>query len=136
MIAIVAGVREELAGLSRRLAEARDVSLPEGRGRRGTLAGRPVVLDGAGREVAHAETTFTASAGEDVALEQRLAVPAPALWSPEAPQLYALRSEVLDGTRAVDVTDGVGSSRRGVSGSASLRWVAPPSSPPLLRSTS
>ena len=55
MIAIVAGVREELAGLSRRLADAREVPLPEGRGRRGTLDGRPVVLavagDGASRAV-------------------------------------------------------------------------------------
>jgi beta-galactosidase len=36
-------------------------------------------------------------------LEQRLRVAAPRLWSVESPNLYALRSEVLDGQRAADV---------------------------------
>jgi beta-galactosidase len=68
--------------------------------RRGTL--RSVVLDAAGREVARTETPFTLAAGGRVELGQRLPVALPRLWSIESPTLYALRSEVLDGTRTVD----------------------------------
>jgi beta-galactosidase len=69
--------------------------------RRGTL--RSVVVDSTGREVARAEAPFTLAAGQKVELEQRLAVASPRLWSPDTPYLYTLRSEVLDGGRAVDV---------------------------------
>ena len=65
---------------------------------------RSLVLDAAGREVARAETTFTLAAGQKVELQQRLQVAAPQLWSVETPNLYALRSEVLDGERTADVT--------------------------------
>jgi beta-galactosidase len=68
--------------------------------RRGVV--RSVVVDGAGREVARADTPFALPAGQKVELEQRLQVEAPRLWSVEAPNLYALRSEVLDGQRAAD----------------------------------
>lgn len=68
--------------------------------RRGTL--RSIVLDGGGREVARAETSFALAAGAKAELEQRLRVAAPRLWSVEAPNLYTLRSEVLDGDRAAD----------------------------------
>jgi beta-galactosidase len=70
--------------------------------RRGVL--RSVVRDGAGRETARTETPFSLPAGQKVELEQRLEVEAPRLWSVETPNLYALRSEVLDGRRAADVT--------------------------------
>ena len=69
--------------------------------RRGAL--RSIVLDGAGREAARTETPFSLAAGEKIELEQRLPVASPRLWSVEAPHLYALRSEVLDGARAADV---------------------------------
>lgn len=69
-------------------------------GRRGVL--RAAVLDRAGREVARAETPFAASAHQPVELEQRLRVESPRLWSPEAPELYVLRTEVIDGGRTVD----------------------------------
>jgi beta-galactosidase len=70
--------------------------------RQGTL--RSVVLDGSGREVARAETPFPLVAREGVELEQRLPVEAPHLWSLETPNLYTLRSEVLDGARPADAT--------------------------------
>ena len=69
--------------------------------RRGSL--RSVVLDNAGREVARAETTVAVAGGQVVELEQRLRVDAPRLWSVEAPNLYTLRAEVLEGQRAADV---------------------------------
>jgi beta-galactosidase len=72
-----------------------------GAARRGVL--RSLVIDGAGREVARAETPFALAAGQQITLEQRLPVAAPQLWSPETPRLYALRSEVLDGGRRADV---------------------------------
>ena len=68
--------------------------------RRGVV--RFVVLDDAGRAVARADTSFTLPAGQRVELEQRLRVASPGLWSPASPRLYALRTEVLDGGRAVD----------------------------------
>ncbi|HUX34269.1 MAG TPA: glycoside hydrolase family 2 TIM barrel-domain containing protein [Gemmatimonadaceae bacterium] len=68
--------------------------------RRGVL--RSVVVDSTGREVARAETPFSLAAGQTLQVEQRLMVPAPRLWSVDAPNLYALRSEVLDGARTVD----------------------------------
>lgn len=71
-------------------------------GRRGVL--RTTVLDGDGHEMAHAETPFSLSAGGNVELTQRLQVASPRLWSVEAPSLYALRSEVVDGRRVVDQT--------------------------------
>jgi beta-galactosidase len=64
---------------------------------------RSVVLDGAGREVARSETPFSLIAGEKIELSQRLQVARPQLWSIEAPNLYTLRFEVLDGARARDV---------------------------------
>ena len=68
--------------------------------RRGIL--RSVVLDGAGREAARDESPFTLAAGEKVELERRIRVASPRLWSVEAPSLYTLRSEVLEGGRAAD----------------------------------
>jgi len=70
--------------------------------RRGVL--RSVVLDSAGREVARTEGAFSLTAGQQVELEQRLRVDAPRLWSVQTPYLYALRSEVLDGARAADLS--------------------------------
>jgi beta-galactosidase len=72
-----------------------------GAARRGVL--RSVVVDGAGREVARTETPFSLTAGQKVELEQQLRVESPHLWSIETPNLYRLRSEVLNGARATDV---------------------------------
>jgi beta-galactosidase len=75
--------------------------------RRGVL--RTLISDAAGREVARTETPFaltagTPTAGTVVELEQHLQVASPQLWSVETPSLYTLRSEVLDGTRAADIS--------------------------------
>ena len=64
---------------------------------------RSVVLDPAGREVARAETTFALAARDSADVEQTLRVTTPQLWSVETPNLYTLRSEVLDGQRTTDV---------------------------------
>jgi beta-galactosidase len=69
--------------------------------RRGTL--RAVIVDGAGREVARSDSAFTVPGGQTVTLEQSLRVATPRLWSPESPALYAVRSEIIDGRRPVDV---------------------------------
>jgi len=69
--------------------------------RRGVL--RSVVVDSAGQEIARAETPFSLAAGQKIELEQRMQITSPRLWSVATPNLYALRSEVLDGARAADV---------------------------------
>jgi beta-galactosidase len=68
--------------------------------RRGVL--RSVVVDSVGREATRAETPFSAAAGEELDLEQSLHLEAPHLWSPEEPNLYQLRSEILEGRRTPD----------------------------------
>jgi beta-galactosidase len=69
--------------------------------RRGTL--RSIILDPAGREVARNESPFAIEPGQLTELEQRVQVALPKLWSVLTPSLYALRTEVLDGTRLADV---------------------------------
>jgi beta-galactosidase len=69
--------------------------------RRGVL--RSVVLDSVGGEVARAETPFSLTAGQKVELEQHIEVHSPRLWSVETPNLYALRSVVIEGGRTADV---------------------------------
>lgn len=70
--------------------------------RRGLL--RSVVLDSAGREVARTESFILVPAGQSLAVEQRLTVAAPRLWSVESPHLYTLRSEVHTRLRPTDQT--------------------------------
>jgi beta-galactosidase len=65
---------------------------------------RSVVLDSAGREIARAEKGFSLSAGQTVAIEQRIELTSPRLWSVAAPNLYALRSEVHLRLSTADVT--------------------------------
>ncbi|HJQ99741.1 MAG TPA: hypothetical protein VJ826_15610 [Candidatus Polarisedimenticolaceae bacterium] len=60
MIAIVAGVPEELAVLRRRLAAPRDVATSAGKAKAGTLGGRPVVLAIAGDGASRAERSLDA----------------------------------------------------------------------------
>ena len=64
---------------------------------------RSVVLDGTGREVTRAETTVTVAAHDSIELAQRMRVVTPRLWSLDAPNLYALRSEIVDGQLTADV---------------------------------
>ena len=69
--------------------------------RRGTL--RSIVLDDAGREVTRVDSAFSLATGQRLELEQQLHVATPRLWSVAQPHLYALRTEVLDGAKPVDV---------------------------------
>jgi beta-galactosidase len=67
---------------------------------------RMAVLDSHGRQVAAEATpvkTLAGGATETYALE--LAIPDAALWSPEAPNLYQLRTEVLVAGKAVDAVN-------------------------------
>jgi beta-galactosidase len=65
---------------------------------------RLLIVDGAGREVARSDTSFLLAAAQQVQLEQRLHVASPRLWSVEVPNLYTLRTAVLDGGRPADET--------------------------------
>lgn len=73
-----------------------------GNTRRGLL--RTILVDSAGREVGRTESSFSIATGQNVELEQRIALVSPRLWSVDRPYLYQLRSEVLEGNR---VSDGV-----------------------------
>src|SRR5262249_6046782 len=66
----------------------------------GTL--RSIAVDAAGREIARAESPFTAEADSATVVEQRMSVTSPRLWSVESPALYVLRSEVVSGESIVD----------------------------------
>ncbi len=68
--------------------------------RSGTL--RTVVLDAAGKEIDRAESPFTLGDGVQSRIEQSLQVAAPRLWSPESPNRYQLRSEVIDKGKVLD----------------------------------
>jgi len=70
--------------------------------RRGVL--RSTIVDGAGREVGRRDTAFSVATGERLVVEQHLHIDAPRLWSVESPQLYRLRSTVMDGGRVIDTT--------------------------------
>jgi beta-galactosidase len=67
--------------------------------RRGVL--RSVVLDGT-REVARVDSPFTLTGGQRVELQQRMELRSPRLWSVEHPNLYVLRSTVLEGNHPID----------------------------------
>lgn len=69
--------------------------------RQGTL--RTVIVDPAGAEAGRVETPFSLEAGGEVELEQRFPLERPRLWSPETPERYTARSEVLEGRRTVDL---------------------------------
>jgi beta-galactosidase len=69
--------------------------------RRGIL--RSVIVDPEGREVARADTAFSIAGGRSAELEQTLSLSSPALWTIETPNLYTLRSEVLEGSRSTDI---------------------------------
>jgi beta-galactosidase len=61
--------------------------------RRTTL--RSTVVDAAGHDVAHADTTFDLGGGKHAELEQRIIVSTPHLWSVESPTMYVLRTFLL-----------------------------------------
>jgi beta-galactosidase len=64
------------------------------------------VLDGAGREVALLRSRLSVAAGEKTPFTQTsAAVVRPALWSPEEPNLYRVRTEVRQGASLLDVVE-------------------------------
>jgi beta-galactosidase len=67
---------------------------------------RSVILDARGSEVTRAEDSFTVSGGGESELAQQFRLDAPALWSPDMPVLYTLRTSVLEPSgRTVDETE-------------------------------
>jgi hypothetical protein len=61
------------------------------------------VLDTKGKTVAQMESTQSIAAGATNVFDQTSApVPNPKLWSPENPNLYSVKTEVLDGGKPVD----------------------------------
>ncbi|PYP20305.1 MAG: hypothetical protein DMD54_01040 [Gemmatimonadetes bacterium] len=68
--------------------------------RRGVL--RSLILDPGGREVARKDSAFALPAGQQLEVEQRAELRAPKLWSIDGPNLYVLRSLILEGNRVTD----------------------------------
>jgi beta-galactosidase len=64
---------------------------------------RQTIVDADGKSVATAAGTFDIASGAGQAFPQKLVVSKPRLWSPETPNLYTIRTEVLDGSRVADV---------------------------------
>jgi beta-galactosidase len=60
------------------------------------------ILDSNGSVVQTASTTQSIAAGASYSFTQSLVVSNPRLWSPMAPNLYTVRSQVYDNTRAAD----------------------------------
>lgn len=50
---------------------------------------------------AETEEEVTVGSGAEVVVEQELMIPRPKLWSPDSPNLYAIRTELRDGDRAI-----------------------------------
>lgn len=80
-----------------------------------TAAGQTVTLrqtlyewrkgKGAGKKVAETEMAVDLSSGSALDQKQNLHVSAPKLWYPDAPCLYVLRTEVLQGKESLDSED-------------------------------
>lgn len=57
---------------------------------------------GTGKAVAQVIASLNLTAGSSSSTTQQLEVAHPALWSPESPNLYLLRTEILDGKKVID----------------------------------
>jgi beta-galactosidase len=68
--------------------------------RKVTLRSRVVTMDG--DPVAQTESEATLAAGTTQVVQHKMQVQAPRLWSPDAPHLYRLESEVIAGGARVD----------------------------------
>ncbi len=67
------------------------------------FSGRVTVVDAAGREVATSTSEpAPLDPGTDVELVQTLEVESPALWSPRSPNLYEVRSEIVEEGDVID----------------------------------
>lgn len=57
---------------------------------------RSIIIDAKGNEIARNESSFLVRSKENLETEQKIAVPVPALWSLETPNMYSLRSIIVD----------------------------------------
>jgi beta-galactosidase len=64
---------------------------------------RQTILDASGHAVATTQATHDMEPDAQQSVLQKLGVPSPKLWSPEEPNLYSIRTEILDGTLVADV---------------------------------
>ena len=68
-----------------------------------TVTVNTTVLDTKGKTVAEMKSTETVSAGATNVFDQTsAAIPHPKLWSPEQPNLYSVKTVLLEGKKAVD----------------------------------
>ncbi len=65
---------------------------------------RSIVLDAKGNEVGSAETPVSIQGKNNAELEQKITVSSPALWSLEFPNIYSLRSVIIDKGKVLDET--------------------------------
>jgi beta-galactosidase len=64
---------------------------------------RQTILDTDGKTVATTEGSVELEDSGEKSISQKLSVANPKLWSPDAPNLYSIRTEVLDGALVADV---------------------------------
>jgi beta-galactosidase len=62
------------------------------------------VLDAQGRAIARTASPATVAQRETQTIAQMLHIANPLLWSPDAPNLYRLKTELVDGSRLIDET--------------------------------
>jgi len=64
---------------------------------------RQTILDASDKPVATTEGVLQIPSDTEMSLSLKLTVPNPKLWSPDEPNLYTIRTEVLEGEKIVDV---------------------------------
>ncbi len=67
-----------------------------------TFALKTTLLDAKGKITATTNSTFTLGAGTDQTFDQQFFIAHPKLWSPQSPNLYQLRSELIELDNVVD----------------------------------
>jgi beta-galactosidase len=63
---------------------------------------RSIVLDAKGNEVARIESPFSIQAKNNFELEQKITISSPLLWSLDDPNMYHLKSEIIDKGKVLD----------------------------------
>ena len=71
-----------------------------------TVKLRCALLDESGKEAAFCENTVSSLAGEEQRSHMRLYVDSPRLWSPDDPQLYTYRVQILENGEELDRAEG------------------------------
>ncbi|MFT5882853.1 MAG: beta-galactosidase [Crocinitomicaceae bacterium] len=60
------------------------------------------IVDANGKQVARVSKDIELAAGKEMVVDQSLKIATPALWSPKAPNLYSVRTELRDGKVLID----------------------------------